>query len=258
MKRLLPGLMAAFVALVAYGAAGTDVVPADSVEQKARHFQFTQNDSTRYAGLTESDFQLVSEELGVEPAVIKAVVSVEAGRAMKGFWGPGIPIVNFSSRMFARYKVKNPSPGNPASKMPSGLKGYALQEWTQLTNARKQNEDAANLSAYWGMFQIGGFNYARCGCGSVGEFVSLMCDSELEQLELFAAFIKNCGMLDDLRSKNWAAFARKYNGAGYAKRGYHTKMATAYKRYAGGEGKPSSDGNKTGAGTGKTGQTKKK
>ncbi len=245
MRRILPGLMMAFVALLAYGATGTDVVPADSVGQKTRHFQFTQSDSTRYTGLSEADFKLVAEELGVEIAVIKAVVSVEAGRTMKGFWAPGVPIVNFSSRMFARNRVKTPSAGKPDSKVPSGLKGYALQEWTQLTNARKQNEVAANLSAYWGMFQIAGFNYARCGCSSVGEFVSLMCDSELEQLELFAAFIKNCNMLEDLRSKNWAAFARKYNGAGYAKRGYHTKVATAYKRYSSGEGKDSAPGNKS-------------
>ena len=64
------------------------------------------------------------------------------------------------------------------------------------------------------------------------EFVRLMSHSELEQLELFAKFITNAGMLDDLKNKNWAGFARKYNGAGYAKRGYHKKMAAAYKRFS--------------------------
>ena len=38
-------------------------------------------------------------------------------------------------------------------------------------------------------------------------------------------------MLPDLKAKNWAAFARKYNGASYARRGYHTKMANAYARF---------------------------
>jgi hypothetical protein len=58
-----------------------------------------------------------------------------------------------------------------------------------------------------------------------------MSYSELEQLELFAAFIRNTGMLNDIRNKNWSAFARKYNGASYAKRGYHTKMANAYAKF---------------------------
>lgn len=81
------------------------------------------------------------------------------------------------------------------------------------------------------MFQIGGFNYKLCGCESVQEMVELMSKSELEQLELFAAFIRNAGMLQALRDKNWAAFARKYNGASYARRGYHTRMANAYAKF---------------------------
>lgn len=55
-----------------------------------------------------------------------------------------------------------------------------------------------------------------------------MSYSELQQLELFATFITNTGMLADLKNKNWSGFARKYNGASYARRGYHTKMAKAY------------------------------
>ena len=38
-------------------------------------------------------------------------------------------------------------------------------------------------------------------------------------------------MLDALRKKDWAAFARKYNGPSYAKRGYHTRMAKEYAKY---------------------------
>ncbi len=43
--------------------------------------------------------------------------------------------------------------------------------------------------------------------------------------------MNNTGLLKHLRSKNWAAFARLYNGPAYASRGYHTRMATAYKKY---------------------------
>ena len=193
---------------------------------------------TRYTTLTDADFRKVGEELGVEVAAIKAVVVIEAGNKMEGFWAPGVPVVNFDPAMYSRYrgKAKNKS-GDKNAKVPSGLKGYALKEWTQLVNARKVNAQGADMGTFWGMFQIGGFNYKLCGCESVEEMVRLMSYSELEQLELFAAFLVNTGMVNDLRAKNWSSFARKYNGASYARRGYHTKMAAAYKRFSSGAAK---------------------
>jgi hypothetical protein len=187
--------------------------------------------ATRYSKLTDEDFKIVANELGVEIAAIKAVVSIEAGSAMQGFWAPGVPVVNFDRSMYNRYRGSVKSAGAKGEKVPSGLTGYGLQEWTQLINARKVNSDAANMGTFWGMFQIGGFNYKLCGCESVDEMVKLMSYSELEQLELFAVFIQNTGMVADLKAKNWAGFARKYNGASYARRGYHTKMAAAYNKF---------------------------
>lgn len=191
------------------------------------------DEDERYRHLTENDFQIVAAELNVEVAAIKAVVEIEAGKAMKGFWAPGIPVINFDNSMYLKYRNKVASKeGAIGEKVPEGLTGYALKEWTQLINARKKNAQGANMGTFWGMFQIGGFNYKLCGCQSVDEFVKRMAYSELEQLQLFALFITNTGMLDSLRQKNWAAFARKYNGPSYAKRGYHTKMAKAYARYS--------------------------
>lgn len=190
------------------------------------------DDKTRYSKLSDADFEIVAKELGVEVAAIKAVVSIEAGSNMKGFWAPGVPVINFDRSMYLRFcnKVKDKS-GAKGEKVPDGLSGYALQEWTQLIKARKTNAQGANMGTFWGMFQIGGFNYKLCGCENVDEMVRLMSYSELEQLELFASFITNSGMLTDLKNKNWAGFARKYNGASYAKRGYHRKMAAAYSKF---------------------------
>lgn len=194
--------------------------------------------SARYDHLTEEDFRRVAKELNVETAAIKAVVSIEAGAAMKGFWAPGVPVINFDRTMYNRYASKVPSKaGAKGETVPKGLTGYALQEWTQLINARKTNAMGANMGTFWGMFQIGGFNYKVCGCESVNEFVKRMSESEFEQLELFAAFIRNNGILSDLRSLNWSGFARKYNGPSYAKRGYHTKMAKAYAKFKAEEAK---------------------
>ncbi len=200
----------------------------------------TADESTRYKELTEADFRLVAEELGVEVAAIKAVVSIEAGARMEGFWAPGVPIINFDRTMYNKFRSKvSDRSGAKGEKVPAGLKGYALQEWTQLINARKVNAQGANMGTFWGMFQIGGFNYKLCGCESVNQFVKRMSYSELEQLELFAAFIRHTGLTDYLKNHNWAAFARKYNGPGYARRGYHTKMANAYRKFKA-QQKPSS------------------
>lgn len=189
---------------------------------------------TRYTELTDADFELVAAELGIEPATMKAVVSIEAGAAMKGFWAPGIPVINFDPTMYRKYGPKAPSKaGDKSAKVPEGLTGYALKEWTQLTKARHTNAQGADMGTFWGMFQIGGFNYKICGCNSVSEFVEKMSYSELEQLELFAVFIRNTGYLKYLKDKDWAKFARAYNGPSYAKRGYHTKMAKAYKKFSG-------------------------
>ena len=187
---------------------------------------------SRYTGLTDADFETVARELDVEIAAIKAVVLIEAGKQMKGFWAPGVPVVNFDRSMYNSHRHKAASKkGDKNAKVPAGLTGYALKEWTQLTNARRQNEDGANMGTFWGMFQIGGFNWRQCGTSGPKDFWRKMCTSERDQLELFAEFITRAGLLPHLKSKNWSAFARGYNGPSYAKRGYHTRLAAAYARY---------------------------
>ena len=189
------------------------------------------DEKVKYDTLTEEDFKIVAEQLGVEVAAIKAVVTIEAGPKLQGFWAPGVPVANYVQSLFNKYNAKHKGRKMPNAKVPSGLSGYALKEWTALTNARKKNAEAADMGTYWGMFQIGGFNYKQCGCKSVEEMVGKICESEFSQLEMFAVFVRNSGMLDALRKKDWAAFARKYNGPSYAKRGYHTRMAKEYAKY---------------------------
>ena len=187
---------------------------------------------SRYTTLTDEDFRKVAAELGVEVAAIKAVVRIEAGAAMEGFFAPGVPIINFDRSMYNKARPTSNVKAPASEKVPAGIKSaYGRKEWGQLVAARKVNRDKANMGTFWGMFQIGGFNYKLCGCETVQEMVDRMSYSEFEQLELFANFITNSGMLADLKAKNWSGFARKYNGASYRARGYHTKMANAYAKY---------------------------
>lgn len=208
-------------------------VMPDSAAWRSRMVEMAEADQdNRYTSLTDEDFRVVAEELGVETAAIKAVVRIEAGAALEGFLAPGVPVVNFDRSMYRKARPASSVKAPASERVPDGIKSaHGRREWGQLVAARKKNRDKANMGTFWGMFQIGGFNYRLCGCETVQEFVDRMSYSEFEQLQLFANFIKNAGMLDDLRKKNWAGFARKYNGNSYRSRGYHTRMAREYAKY---------------------------
>ncbi len=204
----------------------TDSIPAETPAEIIR--------------LTDEDYRRVAEELGVETAAIKAVVDIEAGRAHQGFFAPGKPSVNFDLTMFRRFAAKRKLNlsrygGSHAEVFarPNARRHGSTQaaQQVRLQKARSIDEVTAIEGTFWGMFQIGGFNWKICGCKDIHEFVERMSRSELEQLELFAAFIKHLGYDKYLRNKNWAAFASRYNGPSYARRGYHTRMAAAYARH---------------------------
>lgn len=186
--------------------------------------------------LSEKDYEEVAAELGVEVAAVKAVVEIEAGRSHQGFSAPGLPLVNFDVTMFRRFagrrgvNISKYQRSHPHVFRSSGRGSQAAVN-RRLAAARTIDNAAAVEGTFWGMFQIGGFNWRKCGCASIDEFVELMSRSERDQLELFARFITSAGLVKHLKAKNWAAFARGYNGPSYARRGYHTRMAAAYKRY---------------------------
>lgn len=196
--------------------------------------------SQRHGRLTEQDYIEVAEELGVEVAAIKAVVEIEAGKAHKGFWAENKPIINFDLSVFKKMATKNKvSLAEAQEKYPvifakPNIAKYGSQQAGQqarLDAAREFHDLSGIEGTFWGMFQLGGFNWKICGTESPQQFVDLMSRSERDQLELFATFMKNTGLLKYLKNKNWSAFARQYNGPGYAKRGYHTRMAKAYNKF---------------------------
>jgi hypothetical protein len=194
----------------------------------------------RSGRLTEEDFEEVAQELGVEVPAIKAVVEIEAGKSHQGFWSEGKPLINFDLTVFRRMAQRNNVNVGKYTKSHAvvfarpNLTRYGSQQAAQqarLDAARTIHDLSAIQATFWGMFQIGGFNWKKCGASTPDEFVDLMSRSERDQLELFATFVRNAGLLDALRKKNWAAFAKGYNGNSYASRGYHTRMAAAYAKY---------------------------
>lgn len=97
----------------------------------------------------------------------------------------------------------------------------------------KLDEEAALQSASWGLFQIMGFNFKACRFKTVFDFVDAHVESEARQLDAALGFIRSKELVSTLKEKDWARFARVYNGPGYAKNKYDEKLAAAYRRAGG-------------------------
>ena len=107
-------------------------------------------------------------------------------------------------------------------------------EYDRLTAASYLDFRAAYRSCSWGKFQIMGFNSERCGYDSMAAFLDDMYEhGEDGHLRAFVGFVKaDPKLVAALRAKSWTRFARRYNGPGYAKNQYHTKMARAYRKFS--------------------------
>jgi hypothetical protein len=213
-----------------------------TVKLEEQHHDLTESDfpdsaSVRYKRISELDYERVAGELGVDVAAIKALSSIEAGNC--GFIANGKPVINFDRVIFARLLAKNGISVRAARrKAPVAFScvnirrygSYGEAQHARLSNACNVSRNVALQSTFWGMFQIGGFNYSQCDCSSVEEFVKLMSESEAMQLELFSRFIRANNLVRYIKVHNWYQFSKAYNG-GRVVRGYAARMAAAYARF---------------------------
>lgn len=183
-------------------------------------------------GLTEANYAQAAEALGVEVAAIKAVAEVET--AGEAFDDMGRPRILYERHYFHRLTKGRFDKSDPTlSNKSGGGYGKFSAQYGKLEDAYKLDPSAALQSASWGRFQIMGSHYAAAGFVSVQAFVDALARSEAAHLQAFVSFVgANSTMKAALQKKNWAAFAKAYNGAGYAKNEYDTKMANAYARLA--------------------------
>lgn len=197
-------------------------------------------DPTVIHRLTDDDYKQAADELGIDIASIKAVIEIEAGQTHQGFYKPNQPIINFDLPMFKKWAARHGIKLGKYSRSnavvfarPNAKKygSYQAAQYERLKSALSIDSIAAIEGTFWGMFQIGGFNWKKCGAESPVDFARRMSTSEKEQLELFVNFLKSNNLAKYLKAKNWAGFALRYNGPSYAKRGYHTRLAKAYSKY---------------------------
>jgi hypothetical protein len=183
----------------------------------------------------------LAKNYDLEPAFILAVQSVETGG--NGYLPDGRPKILFEGHVFWRLlkdSGKNPADfvkGNEDVLYPKqDRKKYVhgAGEYLRLAKAAKIDRIAALKSASWGEFQIMGFNHKAVGYPDVESFVEAMKQPGANQLHAVLTFMDKKNLLRHVRgpNKNWAEFAKGYNGAGYKQNQYDLKLAKAYDRFS--------------------------
>jgi len=206
-------------------------------------------------GLTPADFRNAAATLGCTSAQIRAVWDVESG----GGWftdvrsdilaldgpggfldGPHLPKILFEAHVFdrrtaGRYRDSHPNLSSRVWNRKLYIGGQG--EYVRLWKAMQLDRHAALMSASVGGAQIMGFNHRLAGFDTVEAYWEAMKVSEAAHLQAFATFIENRGLVKALKAisnspEDCIAFARGYNGPGYARNNYHVKIARAHARYA--------------------------
>lgn len=186
--------------------------------------------------LLPDDYARAAAELGVDVPTVKAVATVESRGT--GFLPDGRPVILYEAHVFhrltkGRYAGRRDRYGVHLS-VPAwdrSLYGAAgAHQHHRLADAATLDVNAAIQAASWGMFQVLGTNHAALGYPSPRAFMAAASEGAGEHLKMFVAFVQVNGLVGALKRKDWAGFAARYNGPGYAANGYHTKIAAAYAR----------------------------
>lgn len=188
--------------------------------------------NTSAAKISSTDIEFAARSIGVADRNLRAVIAVESGG--RSFGPEGRPVILFEPHVFHRRTAGRWSPSSFSYARWRERPYPAAQQarWEQMADAAARNEAAALESASWGLFQIMGFHWRALGYASAESFALAMAKGEAAQLSALVTFIKVNGLSDELRlvstnPETCRAFARGYNGAGYAQNGYHLKLARA-------------------------------
>lgn len=190
---------------------------------------------------TRSAAKRWATRLGVETAVILAVIEVEsAGKVYAIIGKRKEPLIRFEGHYFdrrlsgnARSRARAAGLSNPVA---GGVRNAASQEarWRLLNRAIRIDAKAALESTSWGFGQVMGAHWHRLGYASVEELVNTARAGASGQLDLMGRYIEAFALVEPLKRRDWAAFARGYNGPAFESNGYHRKLAAAYRRHSAG------------------------
>jgi N-acetylmuramidase/Putative peptidoglycan binding domain len=174
----------------------------------------------------------------IDPAALLSVVEVEsAGQFFARVRGRDEPLIRFECHYFdrrlddgQRVKAREAGISSPiAGKVPNP-RGQE-ERWGLLDRAAAFSRQAALESVSWGIGQIMGAHWKLLGFDSVEELAALARSGAAGQIRLLILFVEKNGLVPLLNARDWASFARRYNGPGYRRFAYDSKLALAYARH---------------------------
>lgn len=182
----------------------------------------------------------IAARLDVQPAALQAVAEVEsAGQVFARVKGKDEPLIRWEGHYFdkrlpaaARAVARREGLASPKA---GGVPNPASQvaRWSLVTRAAKIDRQAALESFSIGLGQVMTSHWSWLGYRKVDDLIALCRRDAAGQVEVMARYIEKAGLADELRRLDFTAFARGYNGKGFAKNAYHKKMAAAYQRISG-------------------------
>lgn len=180
---------------------------------------------------------------GITPAALLAIVEVETSG--KAFETDGrTPAFLFERHICWREAEKRGSRWLAAFRRA----GLAIPRWDRATQYRDERTSAermalirkaravdaeiANRSASWGIGQTMGFLAEELGYPNATSMVAAMTGDVQAQIDCMCRFLRNRDIIKSLNAEDWRRVARTYNGAGYAKNRYDTRLRDAYARWS--------------------------
>ena len=192
------------------------------------------------AAITTDDLTRFANRLGCTVRQLQAVATVESNGG--GFLNSGHPKILWERHYFWKRMAVKLASGSVSGAWlahPTGG-GYTIDadndglndSWEKLVEGAMRNPQAAFESCSWGKFQIMGAWWQKLGYANPFNFAYSMVESEAGHYEALCRYIEVNGLKPAIQAlsaspQTCVAFARGYNGPGYAKGEYHIKLARA-------------------------------
>jgi hypothetical protein len=173
----------------------------------------------------------------IDTAALMAIIEVESNGVLFGY--DNRPVIRWEGHYFDRLvpaaKRAEARKAGLAHPKVGGVKNPKSQKarYEMLLRAMRIDKVAALSSISIGVGQVMGAHWEALDYASVQDMFQKASEGLAGQVELMLRYIVRFGLLDEIQRHDWAAFARGYNGPAYKRYAYDTKMARAYKKYAG-------------------------
>ncbi len=189
---------------------------------------------------TQAEIRTIAGQFGIEASALLAIAEVESGgQAFAVVDGRAEPLIRFEGHYFDqrlseadKRRARAEGLASPVAGDIANPPGQAAR-WRLVGRAAAIDVQAAYESVSWGLGQVMGAHWAWLGFADVEALVAEAREGPGGQTRLMARYIDKAGLKPAIGQRDWAAFARGYNGPGYKRNAYDRKIAQAYARHAG-------------------------